>query len=473
MKMIVGGKEISREKTLEVLYPYTGEVIDTVPEASFEDVDKAISLAVEGKRIMKNTPIYKRVEILNKVSEIILQKVNELTKSLVLEVGKTIREARAEVLRTAEIFKYAAEEARRIHGETLPFDSVKGSEMKKGFFIREPVGIVGAIVPFNVPLALAAHKIAPAIAAGNAVILKPTTQAPLNGIILGRILLEAGMPPEALSVLTGRGNTVGTAIVKDPRIRVITFTGSVDVGKEIMKNAGIKKVALELGSNSALVIMNSANIEKAVKATVSGGFSLAGQVCISVQRVFVQEDVFEDYINRLIEEVKKIKYGDPMNEKIDMGPVIDESNAKRIVEWINEAKELGGKIVIGGQRDYTMVEPTVVVNVPLNAKIMEKELFGPAVAVRKIHDLDEAIKLVNKSRYGLQAGIFTERLEEAFRFAECVEVGGVMINEGPRYRADFMPYGGYKDSGIGREGIKYAIEEMTEIKVVCFDLRRE
>ncbi|PLV59158.1 aldehyde dehydrogenase family protein [Thermotoga sp. KOL6] len=469
MKMLVAGKWIDRDEQIEVLNPYDGSVVGTVPIATEEDIEEAISKAVEGAKVMKKTPIWKRVEVLEKAAELIEKRSEEMSVLLVKESGKTIREARAEVLRTAGLFRLSAEEAKRIHGETLPFDSLKGSEKKKGYFIREPVGIVAAIVPFNVPLALCAHKIGPAIAAGNAVIIKPPTQDPLTNLILGEILLEAGLPPEALSILTGPGGKVGTAIVRDRRIRMVSFTGSVSVGKMIMQNAGLKKVALELGSNSPLIVTETGNLEKAVKATVSGGFSQAGQVCISVQRVYVQRTIYEDFVDLLIKEVSKLKTGDPMKEETDMGPVIDEANAIRIEEWIREAVEKGAKIGIGGNRKDTLIQPTVLLHVPKDTKMMTEELFGPAVAVNAFESFDEALKEANSTKYGLQAGVFTSKIDEAFRAIETLEFGGVLINEGPRYRADFMPYGGYKESGIGREGIRFALEEMMEIKTIIFD----
>jgi len=471
MKMIVAGKLVDRDKKIEVFYPYDGSVVDTVPVASEEDIEEAVSAAVEGAKIMKKTPIWKRVEILQKTAQLIEKRKEELTKILVKEVGKTIREASAEVQRTADLFRLSAEEAKRIHGETLPFDALKSSEVKRGYFLREPVGIVAAIVPFNVPLALCAHKVGPAVAAGNAVVIKPTSQTPLNNIILGEILLDAGMPPKALSVLTGPGSTVGMRIVEDKRVRLVSFTGSVATGEIIAKHAGLKKLAFELGSNSALIVSESGNIEKAIKATVEGGFSLAGQVCISVQRVYVHKSVYKDFVDLLVERIKELRVGNPESEETDMGPVIDERNAQRVENWIREAMDAGARLATGGKRDYTLVQPTVLLETPKNTKIMKEELFGPAVAVNSFESFDKAIEEANSTRYGLQVGVFTSKISEAFKAIEELEFGGVMINEGPRYRADFMPYGGYKDSGIGREGIRFAIEEMTELKTVAFDLK--
>ncbi len=470
MKMLIAGRWIDKPQKIEVYYPYDETVVDTVPKATEEDIENALSAAVKGAQQMKNMPAWKRSEILQKTSEILIQKKDQMAKLLVKEVGKTFNEAMAEVIRTAEIFEYAAQEAKRIHGETLPFDSLKSSQEKIGYFVREPAGVVLAIVPFNVPLALCGHKVAPAIAAGNAVIIKPASKTPLNTLLLGEILLEAGMPEEALSIITGSGNQVGLKLVQDRRVRVVSFTGSVPVGELIAKNAGIKKLCLELGSNSPMIVCESADLSKAVKAAVSGGFSIAGQVCISVQRIYVHKKVYKEFLEMLVDQVSKLKVGDPELQETQMGPVIDRSNADRITEWIDEAVKAGGKLLTGGSRDRNLIEPTVLCQVPKNTKIMTDELFGPAVAVNPFETFDQAIEEANSTKYGLQVGLFTRDIQQAFRAIKELNFGGVMINEGPRFRADFMPYGGYKDSGIGREGIRFAIEEMTEIKTVAFDI---
>ncbi|MCS7174918.1 aldehyde dehydrogenase family protein [Pseudothermotoga sp.] len=468
MKMLVAGEKVGG-KELPVVFPYDGSVVDVVPDASDEDIERALSKAVEGATVMKKTPSWKRAEILEKTAKLIMSNLEKLTDLLVLEVGKTKREARSEVIRTAELFKMCAEEARRIHGETLPFDSLKGSESKRGYFVREPAGVVVAITPFNVPLALCAHKVGPAIAAGNAVIVKPATKTPLSTIVLGELLLEAGMPPEALSVITGSGSRVGMKLVKDPRVRVVSFTGSVSTGETIAKEAGLKKLCMELGSNTPMIVCESADITKAVKATVSGGFSIAGQVCISVQRVYVHKKIFDEFLSMLKISVESLKVGDPRDESTDMGPVIDEANAGRIEEWLNEAVRKGAKLVTGGERTGTLIQPTVLAQVPKGTFIMTEELFGPAVAVNEFESLEEAIHEANSTKYGLQAAIFTNNLQEAFKAIEELQFGGVIVNETARYRADFMPYGGYKMSGLGREGVRFAIEEMTEIKCIVVE----
>jgi len=458
-------------REINVYNPYDGSVVGIVEESTVEDVERAIEKAERGKDLMANMPLYKRAEFLRRTAELIQQKGEDFAITLVKEVGKTIREARTEVKRAIEIFSLASEEAKRLQGETLPFDSVAGSENRRGFFLRVPVGIIGAITPFNVPLVLASHKIAPAIAGGNAIVFKPATATPLVDKKLVETILEAGLPEEALQIVIGPGDTVGNTIVKDPRIRMISFTGSRSVGLEITKNAGLKKIALELGSNSALILSDKGDALSAVQATVRGGFAVAGQVCISVQRVFVHRKILNEYLDKLIPLVQRLKVGDPMKEETDMGPMISEQAAERVEKWIKEAIDVGGKVLIGGERNRTLFQPTVLIDVPLEAKVISEEVFGPLVTVIPFDNLVEAIKMANSSKYGLQAGIFTNDIEEAFFAIKYLDVGGVMINDGPSYRADFMPYGGVKESGLGREGIRYALEEMTEIKTVCFNLK--
>lgn len=456
---------------INVYNPYDGSIVGTVEESTIEDVEKAIGKAEVSKEIIANIPLYRRAEILYYASELIKNRAEEFAVTLVKEVGKTIREARIEVSRAIEIFKLASEEAKRLHGETLPFDSLPNSENRRGFFLRIPVGIIGAITPFNLPLVLASHKIAPAIAGGNAVVFKPATATPLADKKLVETLWEAGLPEEALQLVIGPGDIVGDAIVKDPRIRMISFTGSRSIGLEIAKKAGLKKLTLELGSNSALILSDKGDVISAVQATVRGGFAVAGQVCISVQRIFVHKKVLEEYLTNLTLLVQKLKVGDPMKEETDIGPMINEHAAKRVEEWIKEAVAIGGKILTGGERDKTLFQPTVLIDVPLNAKVVSEEVFGPVVVIIPFTNLSEALRMVNMSKYGLQAGIFTNDIEEAFYAIRNLDVGGVIINDGPSYRADFMPYGGVKESGLGREGVRYALEEMTEIKTIIFNLK--
>jgi len=458
------------KKIINVYNPYDGSIVDSVFESTLEDVDEAIKRAEKGKTIMANIPLYKRAEILERTAQIIKERSEEFAVTLVKEVGKTIKEARTEVRKVTIIFTLASEEAKRLHGETLPFESIPGSENRTGYYIRVPVGIIGAITPFNFPLLLAAHKIAPAIAGGNSIVFKPATATPLTDIKLAQVLLEAGLPSEALNVVIGHGDTVGNAIVRDSRIRMISFTGSKSVGTEITKNAGLKKISLELGSNSVLIVSDKGDTLLSAQATVRGGFAVAGQVCISVQRVLVHKRVLDEFLDKLITLVKNIKVGDPINEDTDMGPIISEPAAKRVETWIKEAVERGAKILTGGNRDKTLFEPTVLIEVPLDTRVVKEEIFGPVVTIIPFNTLEEAIKIANNSEYGLQAGIFTNDIEEAFWAIKELDVGSVLINDA-LYRTEFMPYGGMKGSGIGREGVRYALEEMTEIKTVCFNLK--
>jgi glyceraldehyde-3-phosphate dehydrogenase (NADP+) len=352
----------------------------------------------------------------------------------------------------------------------IPFDASPGGETKMGFYIRVPVGVVLAITPFNVPLNLACHKVAPAIAAGNAVILKPATATPLADLMLGQVLLDAGMPPEAISVITGRGGDIGSLLISDPRVRVVTFTGSPEVGECITKTAGLKKCAMELGSNSCAIVMDDADLADAALRIRRGGYAVAGQVCISVQRVIVHQVVYDAFLGKLVPLVAGIRTGDQLDPSTDMGPMVSEDEAKRVENWIEEAVQSGAKCLLPVKRDGAILSPTVLVDVTPEMKVWAKEAFGPLVVVVKCRDFDHAIELANTSDYGLQAGIFTKNLDYALRAVREIEVGGVMVNDVPAYRADAMPYGGVKLSGFGREGPKFAIEEMTEIRVVAFQM---
>lgn len=470
--MLIGGKYVKSEERLDIHYPYTGEVIGKVFKGSEKQVDEAIEVAKEGFRKMSSLTPYERYSILMKASQMLQDRAEEFAKTLVLEVGKTIREARSEVQRAIQTLIFSAEEAKRIGGEVVPLDAHPNGKGKVGFFIRQPVGIVSAITPFNFPLNLSMHKVAPALAAGNAVILKPSERTPLTPLMLGELLLSAGLPPEAISVIPGYGD-VGKAMTTHPDVRVVSFTGSKKVGEIITKQAGIKKVILELGSNSALVLHKDGNVNKTVVKTIQGGYAIAGQVCISVQRVFVHEDVFDIYLSALKSAVDNLNVGDPMREDTDVGPMISSSEVERVQEWVGQAIKEGAKLVRGGvacAESKALLEPTIVSLVPENTKIFSEEAFAPVVVVNPYRDIEEAIKAVNSSVYGLQVGVFTKDIDIAWEFIKKVEAGGVLVNEGPNFRADHMPYGGVKHSGIGREGPRFAIEDYTEIKMVVWDL---
>ncbi len=471
-KMLVGGEWVDRPEKIEVLYPYTGEVIGRVPRGTEEDVLTAVERAREGFRKMSSLTAYERYSLLMKAAELLRNRSEEFAKTLVLEVGKTIREARAEVARAIQTLVFSAEEAKRIGGETFPVDAHPNGAGKVGFYVRVPVGLVSAITPFNFPLNLSMHKLAPALACGNAVILKPSERTPLTPLMFAELLLEAGLPPEALSVIPGYGD-VGRAMTTHPAVRVVSFTGSKKVGELITRQAGIKKVVLELGSNSAVVLHRDGSVERAVEKTVLGGYAIAGQVCISVQRVFVHEEVFPKFIQKLREKVRTLRVGDPMEEETDVGPMISTEDVSRIRDWIEEAVQEGAKLETGGvacAEKGALFEPTVVSLVPPQTKLFREEAFAPVVVVNPYREVEEAIEMINSSEYGLQLGVFTENLKVAWEFIQKAEVGGVLINEGPTFRVDHQPYGGFKNSGIGREGPKFAVEDYTEVKTVIFDL---
>lgn len=472
LDLIVGGREMQGTGVLAVRNPFDGALVAEVARAGASEVALALDLACKHQRQVGCLTRAERATILDKVSDRLLGLKEDLACTLAREVGKTIREARVEVDRAAATFACAAEEAKRIGGEVVPFDAVAAGRGRRGYTIRVPVGTVVAITPFNFPLNLAAHKIAPAIAAGNAFILKPASQTPLTDLKLGRVVLDAGFPPEAMSVLPGPGSSVGMELVSDPRPRMVTFTGSAEVGKKIAARAGLKRTAMELGSNCAVIVTGRADLDFAVKRIVAGGYALAGQVCISVQRVLVEESVFEQVVGAVAEAASQLKAGDQLEEATDMGPMISEEAADRVEAWIEEAAGRGAEVRLKGRRSGAVLGPAVLARVPTDSKVWAEEAFGPLVCINPYRALGEAIAAANQSRYGLQAAIFTDSVEEAHRAIEALDVGGVMVNDMPTYRVDHMPYGGVKDSGIGREGLKYAIEEMTETKVICFNFWR-
>ena len=470
MKMLLGGEWVDRDEKIEVRNPFDNSLIDTVPKATSEDVQKAVEAAKKGQKEMASLSAYERYEILMKAAEIMDKRKEELAVLVSKEVGKTIKEARGEIARALQTLTLSAEEAKRLTGEEVRFDGAPTGKGKVGLYIRVPVGIVAAITPFNFPVNLAMHKIAPGLAAGNAVILKPPSVTPLSSIIMGEIFLEAGVPPLAFQVITGPGSSVGETLASHPDIRKVSFTGSRDVGKRIMSIAGFKKCTMELGSNSAVIICEDAQLDKAFPRVVLGAYALAGQVCISVQRIFVHESIFDEFVERYVDHVKSLKVGDQLKEETDVGPLVEEKEAKRVKDWIEEAVNMGARLLIGGEVEGAIMQPAVLTHCPRKAKLFCNEAFGPVVIINPVKDLEEAIEATNDSVYGLQAGIYTQNLYYAWKAAYKVEVGGVIINDVPTFRVDLMPYGGVKESGIGREGPRYAIEEMTEIKLICFDL---
>jgi glyceraldehyde-3-phosphate dehydrogenase (NADP+) len=411
---------------------------------------------------------YDRYHILRRAADMLAQRQEEFGRTITLEEGKVLSEGVLEASRTVETLTGSAEEAKRIHGETVPVDAAPGGADKFSFTIRVPCGVVAAITPFNFPLNLVMHKVGPALAAGNAVIVKPASDTPLSALKLVELLLEAGLPAEAIQCVTGPGAKLGAIISTEPRIRKISFTGSLDVGEQICRLAGIKKLTMELGSNCPVIVMRDADLDEAVRGTVASGYANAGQVCLSAQRILVDSQVYTDYLDLLKPKVEEIVPGDPLAPGARMGPLIRESDAIRVNQWIQEALDGGARLITGGGRQGSLHQPTVVADVRPGMSISCKELFGPAVAVTPFHEIDEAISLANDSKYGLGAGIFTNSIDWALKFAREVDAGNLHVNWGSMWRADLMPYGGLKGSGMGKEGPRYAVEEMTELKAVVF-----
>ena len=470
MKMLIGDRWVDKEEKIEVRNPYDDSLVDTVPAGGVEDVKAALQSAEEGFRTNRGLPVHRRIEVLYRAAEIVRSRQEEFARTIATEGSKTIREARKEASRCVDTLTISAEEARRITGETIPFDSRPGSEKRLGYYYRFPIGIIAAITPFNDPLNLVAHKVGPGIAGGNAVVLKPATVTPLSALKLAEALIEAGLPWNILNVVTGHASRIADALVTDPRVRMISFTGGTQAGLEVVRKAGLKKIGLELGSNSPVIVMDDCDLESAVENSVSGAFWAVGQNCIGVQRIYVHEMVFDEFEARFVARTRKMKVGRQLDESTDMGPMITEAEAKRVEEWVKEAVDLGAKLLTGGKRKGTLFEPTVLAGVPRAARLDGEEVFGPVVSLYKVASLDEAIGLANGVRYGLHGAVFTRSLDKAFKAIRELEVGGVMVNDSTDYRIDMMPFGGIKGSGLGREGIKFALLEMTEPKVVCFNL---
>ena len=415
-------------------------------------------------------PAHKRAEILVKVVAGIARRHDEIAAQISAEAGKPLKAAKVETSRAMSTYTFAAVEARKLAGEMVPMDAAQSGEGKLAFTLREPIGIVGAISPFNFPLNLVAHKIAPALAAGCAVVLKPASQTPLSALTLAELADEAGLPPGWLNVLVGPASEIGDVLVEDERVRAITFTGSSDVGWKLRERAARKKVLLELGNATPVIVHGDADLDEAAEKLAANAFAFAGQSCISVQRIYVQKWVYDDFVARFLAKVGDLVVGDPADEATDVGPVIDDDSRERILSWIEEARDAGAEILAGGGPEGELIQPTVIANASLDMKVCREEVFGPVCVLNSYEALDEAIALANGTRFGLQAGIFTADIRAAMRAAHELEFGGVIVNEAPTFRADQMPYGGVKDSGNTREGPPYAVQELTEHRVVVIDL---
>ena len=467
-KLLIGGEWVETGDWQDVRSPYSGEVVGRVAKAGAAEARAAVDAAE--KAMADPLPAHKRAEILVKVVAGIARRHDEIAAQIAAEAGKPLKSAKVETSRAMSTYTFAAVEARKLAGEVVPMDAAQAGEGKLAFTLREPIGVVGAISPFNFPLNLVAHKIAPALAAGCAVVLKPAGQTPLSALTLAELEDEAGLPAGWLNVLVGPASEIGDVLVEDERVKAITFTGSSDVGWGIRERAARKKVLLELGNATPVIVHDDADVAEAATKLAAHAFSFAGQSCISVQRIYVQKRAYDDFVAGFLPKVDELVVGDPADAETDVGPVIDEGARERILSWIDEARDGGAEVLAGGDLDGDLIRPTVIANAAPDLKVCREEVFGPVCVVNQYESLDEAIALANGTRYGLQAGIFTTDIRAALRAARSLEFGGVTVNEAPTFRSDQMPYGGVKDSGNTREGPAYSVRELTEQRVVIIDL---
>jgi acyl-CoA reductase-like NAD-dependent aldehyde dehydrogenase len=467
-KLFVAGEWVETGEWIDVCSPYSGDVVGRVAKAGADEARRAIDAAE--RALASPLPAHKRAEILVKVAGYLGRRHGEVARLIADEAGKPLKAARIEAARAMSTYTYAAAAARTLAGDVVPMEGSQAGEGKLAFTVRVPIGVIGAITPFNFPLNLVAHKIAPALAAGCPVVLKPASQTPLSALLLAELEEEAGLPPGWLSVLVGPASEIGDVLVEDERVRMLTFTGSSAVGWSLRERAAKKKVTLELGNATPVIVDETADLEDVAARVATHGYSFAGQSCISIQRVYVQRDVYEEILAKLTPKVGALTLGDPADEGTDVGPVIDVDARERILEWIEEARSRGARVLAGGALEGELIQPTLLADTPPDVKVSCEEVFGPVVVVNAFDDLDSAIAMANSTRYGLQAGIFTQRIQSALRAARELEFGGVTVNEAPTFRADQMPYGGVKDSGNTREGPPYAVREMTEERLVVVQL---
>ena len=465
---LINGQWCEAEEHLEVKDPYRKQVVARAPRSSMADLDAALKAATAAKTVMAAMPGYERAALLRRVKALLLERADAIAEVMTRETGKAIKDARGEVVRSQDTIELSAEEAVRIEGEQVPIEGSQTGAGKIAIMLRFPVGVVAGITPFNAPFNLACHKIAPALAAGNSIVLKAPPQSPGVVHMLAELFVDAGAPPGSVNVLYG--DIVGPALVRDPRVDFITFTGSTHVGAEIKAVSGLRRVALELGGDGPVIVASDASIEEAAPICARNSMRLAGQSCISVQNVFVHESLYDAFLARLTAEVKKLKVGDPMDVQTDVGTVIDERSAIRIESWIKDAVSQGARLMTGGHRDGAQVTPTVLADVSPQMKVSCDEVFGPVVGVQKFSDIGDVFQHISASRFGLQCGIFTKSLELAMRAVREIRTGGVILNGSSTWRTDQLAYGGVKDSGIGREGPKFAIRDMTEERLVVFNL---
>jgi acyl-CoA reductase-like NAD-dependent aldehyde dehydrogenase len=469
-KLIIAGQQRESEKRFKVLDKYSGETIAEVHAAGKAQLEDALAAAENARQTMADLPAHRRSSIIRAAAGIIDRQKEELTVIIAREAGKPYRYAKAEVERCVENLEYISEEAKRIHGETMPIDAGKSGEGRTGYYERFPIGTVAAITPFNFPLNLAAHKLGPAVAAGCPVILKPASAAPLSGMALARAFVEAGLPEGGISALPGSGSEVGDPLVGDGRISKVSFTGSKAVGEQIVRSAGLKRVTMELGSNSGVVIDREiSDIGRIAKRCVLGAFYNQGQVCISIQRIYVHQDRYDEFVAAFSSQARALKIGDPTDPATEIGPMIDRKELDRVRSWVDEAIGQGARLLFGNKAEGPVYHPTALTDATPEMKVVKDEIFGPVAVVVKVDSFERGVELCDQSQYGLQAGVFTENINRALWAVRRINAGGVMVNDFPSYRIDHMPYGGNKGSGLGREGAKFAIEEMTTLRMVIFN----
>ena len=469
--LLVNGEWRRTNQVIQVVDKFTQEVVAEVARARKDDVDDAVAAAADASRAHP-MPAYRRAAMLRRTAELVAQRSDLFERVYIAETGFTKKDAAVELARAKDTILLSAEEATRLTGEMVPVEATPGSEGRIAFTLRVPVGVVCAIAPFNAPLNTVAHKVAPALAAGNAVVLKPATATPLCSALLCQALLDAGWPAGYVSMVVGPGADVGEALLSDARIRYYTFTGSTRVGLLVKQRTGVAKTHLELGSSAATIVCEDADLDLAAHLILRGGFRKAGQVCTSVQRLLVAAPVSEALAERLVAGVRQLRVGDPRDPATDVGPMISVAEADRAVAWVREATAAGARLLVGGESHGSLVQPTVVLDAPLSSSLMCDEAFAPIVALHRFETLDEAVDMANGTQYGLQAGVFTRDLDVAFDLARRLEVGGVMINDSSSYHADAMPYGGVKASGYGSEGPAYAVMDMTDSRIVVLNLQQ-
>lgn len=469
-KLLINGSWEEGAETREIKSPYDQSSISKIHLADKKQMKKAVSSAHQAFEKTKNLSSQERSEILEQISSEIERRKDELARSIALCAGKALKSAEVEVNRAVNTFKIAAEEAKRINGEIIPLDLSPQTKQRWGFVGRFPIGVIAGITPFNFPLNLVAHKVAPALASGNTVVLRPSTQVSITSYLLGEIIGQTDYPQGGFNVVSSTYEAADV-LLDDEKVKMVTFTGSPSIGWEIKKRAYKKRVTLELGGNAAVIIEPDTNLEFALPRTVVGAFSYSGQVCISIQRIFLHQKIYDKFMDQFLKATQKLNTGNPLDKNTDIGPMINLEAAQKTEDWVKEAVQNGAKITLGGKREGAMFEPTVLENVKPELRISWLEAFAPVAVVYPYSDFEKALQGVNYSIYGLQAGIFTNNLKKAFQAYQVLDVGGVIINDIPTFRIDHMPYGGVKESGFGREGVKYTIQEMTEMKLMALNLK--